>query len=195
MSDSWDDYADGWDSNEDVRLYAEEAFKSLSEIVTLQGIRVLDFGCGTGLLTEKISTQAKEIVALDSSEKMISVLKKKALHKVTAIATELSERTVQQEQVFHKKFDLVVASSVCGFLSDYESTLKVIKSMLVPGGVFVQWDWLKADESAEFGFTEKTVEAALIQAQFTDITLSQPFSLTSAQGTIPVLMASARNGA
>ena len=50
MDNEWDDYADGWDSDETAALYSNEAFKSLSNIVDVKGANLLDFGCGTGLL-------------------------------------------------------------------------------------------------------------------------------------------------
>ena len=46
-------------------------------VISVNEIRVLDFGCGTGLLTEKIAPLVNEIVAIDSSPKMIEVLRKK----------------------------------------------------------------------------------------------------------------------
>jgi len=75
MSDSWDDYAEGWGSNADVILYSEKAYESLCEVLNPEGLTILDFGCGTGLLTEKLAQPSHRVVALDPSEKMISVLK------------------------------------------------------------------------------------------------------------------------
>ena len=53
MTDDWNDYADGWDDNSDVRRYANRAFASLDDHLNLRGKdwrskRVLDFGCGFG---------------------------------------------------------------------------------------------------------------------------------------------------
>ena len=55
MTAEWDAYADDWDSNPDVIRYAEAAFESLVRITALDGLDILDFGCGTGLLTEKMA--------------------------------------------------------------------------------------------------------------------------------------------
>ena len=82
MSDSWDEYAEEWDSNADVITYSQKAYDSLCETVNPEGLDVLDFGCGTGLLTEKLSPIVSKIVAIDSSEKMISILNKKQLTNV-----------------------------------------------------------------------------------------------------------------
>jgi hypothetical protein len=59
MSEGWDECADGWDSNDDVIAFSEKAFGFLSDAVNLNGLRVLDSGYGTGLLTEKISTDSE----------------------------------------------------------------------------------------------------------------------------------------
>jgi len=74
MDSEWDDYADDWDSDESAALYSKEAFNSLSNIVDMEDANLLDFGCGTGLLTEKLSPQAGHIVALDTSSRMLAVL-------------------------------------------------------------------------------------------------------------------------
>ncbi len=79
MSDSWDEYAEGWDSNPDVIKYSQLAFDSLSSHYDLSGLKVLDFGCGTGLLTEKIASIAASVLAVDTSSKMIKVLMNKRL--------------------------------------------------------------------------------------------------------------------
>ena len=193
MSDSWDDYADEWDSNEDAISYSEEAFNSLSKVAKLDGLNILDFGCGTGLLTEKLSPFAKQIVALDSSRKMISVLNDKKLPNVNAISDPLSENTIKENELLKNKFDLIVASSVFGFLPEYESTLFLLKSLLAPEGILVQWDWLSPGEDSEFGLSKERINAEFKKVGLSLISLSMPFSLTSSKGTMPVVMGVAKN--
>ena len=74
MSGSWDEYATGWDSNEAVIAYADNAYHALKNTVELEGRRIFDFGCGTGLLTERLANRASSVVGLDPSQKMILVL-------------------------------------------------------------------------------------------------------------------------
>ena len=93
MSDSWDDYADEWDANGDARSYANSAFASLAEHLDVQAPvwrqrRVLDFGCGTGLLTEKLSPLVAQVVAIDTSQKMIDRLVEKQLANVHVPLTQ-----------------------------------------------------------------------------------------------------------
>jgi predicted TPR repeat methyltransferase len=193
MSEGWDDYAEGWDSNEDVIAYSEKAFKSLLDTVNLNGLRILDFGCGTGLLTEKISPLAKELVALDPSEKMISILSDKKLPNVTTVSEQLSESLITESKLFAEKFDLIVASSVCGFLPEYEKTLALLKRLLVPGGTFVQWDWQATEGNHDFGLSREKIVSTYTKVGLKLEALEQVFSLDGTEANMPVLMGIARN--
>jgi 2-polyprenyl-3-methyl-5-hydroxy-6-metoxy-1,4-benzoquinol methylase len=150
-SDEWDDHAVGWDANKDVRIFAEKAFESLRAkiaplVPNLADIRVLDFGCGTGLLSEKLAPLCGHIVAVDTSSRMIDVLRRKVkdegIENITPLQTVINAATLRQRPELTDKFDLIVASSVCNFLPDYQATLRDFSSMMKPGGCFVQWDWL-----------------------------------------------------
>jgi len=189
VSDDWDDYADGWDANEATISFADQTFKSLTSAITLDKPSVFDFGCGTGLLTERLAPLAKQIVALDISEKMVAVLDTKQLPNVSTLTLPLSLQALQETPELQLKFDLIVASSVCGFLPDYEGTLQLIKSMLSEYGTFVQWDWLATSENTEFGLTKTRVESALTNAGFSNINVTQPFTMDSPEGSMTVLMA------
>jgi len=193
MISEWDDYADGWDNDESAALYSKEAFNSLSNIVNVENSNLLDFGCGTGLLTEKLSPVANHIVALDTSSKMLAVLTGKNFPNVTTITEPLSAQLIAENQSLNNGFDVIVASSVCGFLSDYEATLSLLKSVLNPLGTFVQWDWLSQDEKSDFGLSKERVISAYEKSGLTLVALTQPFSLSSRNGAMPVLMGVARN--
>ena len=149
--DAWDDHAVGWDANSDVRIDAKKAFLALNRAIepllpNLAGGRTLDFGCGTGLLSEKLAPLCKHIVAVDTSAMMIDVLRSKlaakGIENVTPLQTAINAEAVEERPELADKFDLIVASSVCTFLPDYEATLRDLSSIIVPGGCFVQWDWL-----------------------------------------------------
>jgi predicted TPR repeat methyltransferase len=190
---SWDEYAENWDKDESAIAYAVEAYKSLTSVVNLENMAILDFGCGTGLLTEKLSSAADHIVALDSSAKMITVLKGKNLPNVTVIAELLSATVVKEHHSLRDGFNLIVASSVCGFLPEYETTLGLLTSLLVPSGILVQWDWWSQDKQSDFGLSEERVSSAYKKAGLTTVSLTQPFTMSSGKGANPVLMGVAKN--
>jgi hypothetical protein len=102
-------------------------------------------------------------------------------------------QTIKENAVFSTKFDVIIASSVFSFLPEYVSTLKLLKSLLVPDGLLLQWDWLSLDPDSDFGLTETKVKDSLGEAGFNQISITTPFSLTSSEGTLPVVMAVAKN--
>jgi len=55
VNDRWDQYAEGWDSNADIILYSNNAYDTLRKVINLEGKVILDFGCGTGLLIERVA--------------------------------------------------------------------------------------------------------------------------------------------
>lgn len=190
MKNEWDDYAQDWDTDTTVQLYAKNAFKQLSNITNIDGLTVLDFGCGTGSLTELLSPKANQIVALDGSAEMIKHLDKKALGNVSTLAAFLTSDNID---TLNGPFDLIVASSVCSFLPEYPHTLGLLKTLLKPNGWFVQWDWLASTEHPDTGFTLAQVQSAFKYAGFQGVELSTPFEMSSSKGTMQVLMASATN--
>lgn len=186
MSDDWDKSAKNWEMEPATARFAEKAFEQLENIINVTNLRVFDFGCGTGLLSQKIAPLAKDIVALDSSEAMIEELDKKMLPNVEPVVDLLSRGLIAQHPAFRGQFDCVIASSVCGFLDDFEEAAELIYSLLEDEGVFVHWDWLA--ESSKDGLTENTVERVLINAGFDTVTVSVPFQIETEQGTFSVLM-------
>ena len=193
MSDSWDDYAEEWDTNIDAISYSEKAYKSLLKEINIEGKAILDFGCGTGLLTERLSPLANSIVAIDTSPKMIKVLQSKKLPNVISLSEPLTSELIKNNPAFVNKFNIIVSSSVFSFLPNYESILKLLKSLLVADGLLIQWDWLSPDNNPEFGLSEITIKKSLNNTGFKQIVLTKPFSLTTEKGNMPVVMGVAKN--
>mgnify|MGYP000101617332 CR=1 FL=1 len=193
MSDSWDDYAGEWDINPDAIKYAQLAFESLTKHHNFSGLNVLDFGCGTGLLSEKIAGLAASVVAVDSSSKMIDILKHKKLSKVKALACEISEESIHTNPILKSGFDLILASSVCAFLPDFKKTLSDLKSLLNPGGVFIQWDWMCSENQPDFGFNSELITNAYAKVGLSVVKVANEFSLTSEKGTREVIMGIGKN--
>lgn len=193
MKSEWDEYAKGWDVNPSVIEYSKKAFQSLLEVTGIEGLNILDFGCGTGLLSEQMSARAKSIVALDSSVEMALVLKNKKLPNLKVIDEVLTQRLIESNSLLSDKFDLIVASSVCGFLPDYQQTLQLLKSLLVQNGLFVQWDWLAEKEGSGTGLTKNEIESAFDSCQMSLLQCKIPFNMVHDDIEMPVLMAVGKN--
>jgi len=192
-TESWDDYAAEWDDNEAVVDYSIRAFESLGNVADIEGRRIFDLGCGTGLLTAQIAQSAERVVALDPSRKMIEVLRSKNFQNVEAIVGELTEATLQKRPDFESGFDLIVASSVCAFLPDYHTTLGLLRRLLKTGGLLVQWDWFKSDEDQEIGFTEGELLVAYQESGLRTLSVSIPFGLNGEGREMKVIMCVGKN--
>ena len=190
----WDAHADGWDGDAAARAYAVAAFGSLREVMevhdrSLDGARVLDFGCGTGLLTERLVPSGATIDAVDTSPGMLAVLDRKiAERKWTEVSTcsSLDDRRLADRAA---TYDLVVCSSVCGFLEDYPGTMQQLASMLRPGGLVVQWDWERDDTEAEpYGLSRDEIEETLRGAGFDSIDVDTAFAVELGEHTMRPLI-------
>jgi 2-polyprenyl-3-methyl-5-hydroxy-6-metoxy-1,4-benzoquinol methylase len=189
--DGWDEWAAGWDDEPDARAYSRAAYQSLvtdlvGRGIALDGMAVLDFGCGTGLLTEQLVGQVARIDAMDTAPKMIDVLDAKVrAHRWTTVTTSTSVDATSPT------YDLVVSSSVCSFLDDYPSTVADLVALLRPGGVFVQWDW-EADpaEADSHGFTPAQIRDALTAVGLTNVDVRTGFSIPMGDESMEPLMGS-----
>ncbi|MGR5133787.1 class I SAM-dependent DNA methyltransferase [Vibrio alfacsensis] len=186
MAQDWDGLAKNWESNPATEQFAQSVFAQLQQLTQLDGIKVLDFGCGTGQLSQLLSPFVKDIVALDASEAMIEELDKKELSNVEPVVDALSRGLAAQHPAFRGQFDLVVASSVLAFVDDVETSLEISRSLLNKGGHFVHFDWVA--QSSKEGFTLAKSEKALINAGFKDVESKEVFEITSEGQTMSVLM-------
>lgn len=170
---SWDDAAATWDDDPMVQTYSRAAFRSLQDVLaargaSLAGARVLDFGCGTGLLTAAIAAEAGAVIGFDISAAMLAVLDQKGLPNVTTASGDVG--------ALGATVDLITCSSVCAFLPDYPGTIRQLAEKLAPGGLLVQWDW-ELDPSAEepYGLRREDVRAALSAAGLEEIVVDTGF--------------------
>jgi len=78
MLRDFDSVAASWDQEPRRVQLARKVVDAIScEARPLQAMRVLDFGCGTGLVTLALASQVQEIVAADSSQGMLEQLANK----------------------------------------------------------------------------------------------------------------------
>ncbi|RBM35828.1 SAM-dependent methyltransferase [Vibrio tarriae] len=191
MAHDWDEYAANWEKDPATHAFAQSVFEHLTKILPLQGKHILDFGCGTGLLSQRMSPLARDIVALDSSEAMIEELDRKELRNVEPVVDSLTRGLVAQHPAFRKQFDLVVASSVCAFLPNLQDVADIIFTLVDEGGYFVHFDWL-ADGKSETGLATTDIESVLHIAGFSSVETQMAFDVTTAQGTQSVVVGIAR---
>ena len=126
------------------RRTAENSLKYLN-----QESNVLEFACGTGIVTTAIAPHVSHIRAIDFSDEMVS----RAAQKVDDLG--LSNVTVTQTDLFDPSlltgsFDAVMAFNVLLYVDNFEEVMERIQKLLKPGGVFLSatdclgWNFSKA---------------------------------------------------
>jgi ubiquinone/menaquinone biosynthesis C-methylase UbiE len=106
----------------------------INAIGNVKGLRVLDAGCGAGFYTEwLINNGAKEVVAIDFSEKMVESTKERIEDKAKVYVANLNEKLNFEDSYF----DLIISSLTLHYVKDLDFTLKELSIILKPNGKLI----------------------------------------------------------
>jgi len=97
---------------------------------------VLDFGCGTGLISNEIAEDVKEIHAIDISSNMIVIAEKKAKERNIA-NINYAHATIFDERYKKGSFEVILAFHVLHLLEDEHFVLQRMNELLKPGGLLI----------------------------------------------------------
>jgi 2-polyprenyl-6-hydroxyphenyl methylase/3-demethylubiquinone-9 3-methyltransferase len=100
----------------------------------LSGLRVLDIGCGAGLLCEPLTRLGAQMIGVDPSASNIAAAKLHADRGHLAIDYRC---TTIEEMAAHERFDIVLAMEVVEHVADIGMFLSRCASMLKPRGMMV----------------------------------------------------------
>ncbi|XP_042280808.1 ubiquinone biosynthesis O-methyltransferase, mitochondrial isoform X1 [Thunnus maccoyii] len=113
----------------------------------LAGLRILDVGCGGGLLTEPLGRLGADVVGIDPVENSIGTaqlhasydpdLRERVCYRVCTLeelSAEEEEGGEEEEEQRSGQFDAVVASEVVEHLADLETFAFCCSHVLKPGG-------------------------------------------------------------
>lgn len=144
--------------------------------------RVLDLGCGTGLMGAAIRDLADELVGVDLSPGMI----------MQAQAKDLYDRLVAGDLVAFLEeepgqFDLVLAADVFVYLEDLKPILALAREKLAPGGLIAfttetyRGDGVVLHQALRFAHGEKHLREAAKAARL-DVALMERASTRTEKG-------------
>lgn len=170
----FDQVAANWDQGAGRQELADNIARTIIDSVNIKAhMNVLDFGCGTGLLTLNLQPLVRLIIGVDSSAGMLDVLNKKIeSQKLNNIKTQLVD--IQEDGILEGTFDMVVSSMTLHHIQDLQGLFQQFSQVIPPGGLLCLAD-LDLDEGMfhqdnkgvfHFGFDREIIRNTLERSGF-----------------------------
>ncbi|OJF90794.1 bifunctional 2-polyprenyl-6-hydroxyphenol methylase/3-demethylubiquinol 3-O-methyltransferase UbiG [Pararhizobium antarcticum] len=99
----------------------------------LKGLRVLDIGCGGGLLSEPMARMGAEVVGADASEKNIMIARTHA--EGSGVAVDYRAVTAESLAEAGETFDVILNMEVVEHVADVDFFISTCAAMVRPGGM------------------------------------------------------------
>ena len=97
----------------------------------LNGLQVLDLGCGTGWYAEQLIQEQAQVTAIDISNQMVTLTKQRIQNRGTCI--QLSAETIAS-YFPPESFDLIIAPLVIHYIKDWKHLFQQIATLLKNNG-------------------------------------------------------------
>lgn len=173
----FDEAAATWDKEaRRVELARAIAGEIVSRTPLSRDMDVLDFGCGTGLLTLALQPLVRRVTGADTSAGMLEVLRQKlAAQGVSNVETVLLDPKAPLS--VDSRFHLVVSSMALHHVADLGPLFERFHALLHPGGRVALADLDREDgtfhEDARgvhhLGFERGAIQSLLAEAGFTGL--------------------------
>jgi 2-polyprenyl-6-hydroxyphenyl methylase/3-demethylubiquinone-9 3-methyltransferase len=121
----------------------------------LDGLAMLDIGCGAGLLSESLARLGAQMTAIDPAPANIEVARRHA--QTSSLAIDYRCTTAEALAAENINFDVVLAMEVVEHVRDVKSFLATAASMVKPGGLMV---------AATLNRTLKSYALAIVGAEY-----------------------------
>ena len=143
----FDDAAADWEEKPQRVALARKVAEAIQQAIPLAStMQVLEYGCGTGLVSRALSPHVRKIIAVDTSPRMLEVLRQKAgeekISNIETLAHDLTRNPLPEQD-----FDLVMSSMTLHHIPDLETLLHRFFAALKPGGYLAIADLVTEDGS------------------------------------------------
>jgi len=121
----------------------------------LSGLRMLDIGCGGGLLSEPLARLGAAMVGADPADANIAAARVHAAE--SGVAVDYRATTAEALAEAGERFDVVLAMEVVEHVADVDLFVKLTAGMVKPGGLMI---------AATLNRTIKSFALAIVGAEY-----------------------------
>ena len=121
----------------------------------LKGLRMLDIGCGGGILSEPLARLGAQMVGADPAEENVAAAAAHA--EASGIAVDYRATTAEDLAAAKERFDVVLAMEVVEHVNDVKEFVATCASMVKPGGLMI---------AATLNRTLKSFALAIVGAEY-----------------------------
>jgi len=170
----FDKEANRWDEAPGrVKLAADIAAAITDAGIINTDMNVLDFGCGTGLLTLHLQPLVHSVIGIDNSAGMLEVLRSK-IESQNIANVQIRNMNIEQGDVMEGCYDLIVSSMTLHHIREIKPLLDQFHKILAPRGYLCIADLypdegqFHANSDGVFhnGFDRETLQRVFAAASF-----------------------------
>lgn len=201
MSDPFDEKAATWDDDPAKRERAEAVAAAIRAAVPLDAsMRLLEYGAGTGLVTQALRDAVGPVTLADTSAGMRDVMQSK-IDAGAITDARIWDLDLAGSPAPDETFDLIVTVMALHHIDDLATVLAGFAAMLAEGGHLCVVDLDAEDGSfhghdfhGHNGFERAELATALTGAGFTDVTFTDCCHVVRDGVSYPVFLATCGRG-
>ena len=115
-------------------IFEQFSIKSKS-LKSLEGIRVLDVGCGGGIASEPMARMGAKVTGIDQSVELINVAKKHS--QIMNLKIKYLNKTIESIASSHEKYDVVVALELLEHVNNFSTFCKLLSECVESKGLII----------------------------------------------------------
>mgnify|MGYP003592343962 CR=1 FL=1 len=199
-TERFDKAAATWEGEERRVLLASGVTEAIARRCALPAdLDVLDFGCGTGLVSLGLLPLVRSVTGVDTSRGMLDVFERKLLEKrLDGVRAVFLPPDVPLS--LPDRFHLVVSSMTLHHVADLASLFARLRDHLRPGGRVALADLDREDGTfhddaqgvVHLGFDRGQIAALLVGAGFVDVAVETATVTRKGERSYPVFLATGR---
>jgi len=132
-------WAQGYDEEMDNPVVLGEEARIEEAIGSVEGLRVLDVGCGTGRHAVRLAARGARVVGLDPTPEMLERARAKAA--AAGVEVRLEAGTIEDLGEALGEFDLVLCCLVLSHVQDLTGAARRLSARLAPAGRLIVSDF------------------------------------------------------